>query len=142
MYNETIMTIQGRVATDPQVRQAGTSTVANFRVACTPRRHNRSDGTWSDGPTQWYSVSAWRLLGEHCARSLHRGDAVIVQGRLDAQTYVNKNNVEVLDLCIDATSVGHDLSWGTTTFTRYQSPQSEPAERTPFAEEPPVESAA
>ena len=68
--------------------------------------------------TQWYSVSAWRALGEHCAASLRRGDAVVVHGRLLHSTYVGKSGVEVLDLQIEAITVGHDLTRGSSTFQR------------------------
>jgi single-strand DNA-binding protein len=120
MYNETIVTLQGRVGTDVVLRQAAGATVANFRLACTPRRLNRQTGEWGDGPTQWYSVSTWRTLAEHCAASLHRGDAVIVHGRLDMRSYVNKSGVETLDISVDASSVGHDLTWGTSSYSRVQ----------------------
>ena len=77
MYNETIVTLQGRIGTDVVLRQAGGAAVANFRLACTPRRFHRQTGEWSDGPTQWYTVNAWRALGEHCQASLRRGDPVV-----------------------------------------------------------------
>lgn len=127
MYNETMVTLQGYVGGDLTVRQAGGATVANFRLACTPRRRAKDGDGWVDGPTQWYSVSAWRWLAEHCAESLHRGDAVLVHGRLDHRTYVNKSGVEVLDLCVEATVVGHDLSRGTSSFQRAQAPAAAPA---------------
>lgn len=130
MYNETIVTLQGRVGTDVVLRQAGGAAVANFRMAVTPRRFDRQRNEWGDGPTQWYSVSAWRALAEHCAASLHRGDAVIVHGKVDMRTYVNKAGVETLDVTVDAASVGHDLTWGTSAFTRVQRAASPPAEDT------------
>lgn len=119
MHNETYVTLQGNVGGAVTVRQAGGATVANFRLACTPRRRDK-DGVWSDGPTQWYSVSAWRWLAEHCAESLQRGDAVLVHGRLDMRTYINKAGVETLDVTVEASSVGHDLNRGTARFTRAQ----------------------
>lgn len=120
MYNETTVTLQGRVGGDVQLRSAGGTPVTTFRVACTPRRKDRETGDWADGPTQWYSVSAWRWLAEHCAESLRRGDAVIVHGRIDMRTYVNKAGVETLDVRVEAVTVGHDLSHGTSTFHRPQ----------------------
>ena len=41
-----------------------------------------------------------------------------MHGRLETRTYVNANNVEVLSFEIDAVHVGHDLSRGTSAFTR------------------------
>ncbi|MDO9457121.1 single-stranded DNA-binding protein [Nocardioides sp.] len=122
MYNETTVTLQGRVGNDVVLRDAGGAPVANFRVACTPRRFDRKNNEWSDGPTQWYSVTAWRWLAENCAMSLHRGDAVVVHGRVDMRTYVNKAGVETLDVQVEAVTIGHDLSRGTSTFHRPQAP--------------------
>jgi single-strand DNA-binding protein len=118
MINETVVTLQGWVGADPQLRQAGDSAVASIRVACTPRRFRRSTQEWVDGSTQWYTVNAWRTLGEHCARSLRRGDPVVVHGRLNAHTYVNKAGQQVTAFEVEADVVGHDLSKGVSEFAR------------------------
>jgi single-strand DNA-binding protein len=101
-------------------REVGDVPVASFRLACTPRKYNRRTDTWSDGLTQWYTVTAWRGLADNCASSLRRGDPVVVHGRLETRTFVNANNVEVLSFEIDAVHVGHDLHRGTSVFTRTQ----------------------
>jgi len=121
--NETLITLAGWLGNDVQLRQAGEVPVASFRVATTPRRFQRKTGTWVDGDTQWYTVNAWRNLADHCSRSLRRGDPVVVQGRLSQRRYVNKDNVEVISLEVDAVLVGHDLSKGVSAFTRRPSQQ-------------------
>jgi len=118
MSNDTIVTVQGWLAADPSVRVAGGHTVANFRIGCTPRRFHRGRQEWVDGETQWYSVSAWRTLAANCERSLHRGDPVVVQGRLQHRTYLNRNGVEVVALEIEALTVGHDLNRGVANFSK------------------------
>jgi single-strand DNA-binding protein len=126
MSNETMVTLQGYVGGDVQLRTAGETCVANIRVACTPRRYSRRTDEWIDGTTQWYTVNAWRALGEHCARSLRRGDPVIVHGRVNARSYINKNNIEVTSFEVEAVMVGHDLNRGVSQFTRV--PKAQPAE--------------
>ena len=116
--NDTTISLQGWLGSDVTLRRAGETQVARFRVACTPRRFQRSTEEWVDGATQWYSVSAWRTLGEHCHDSLRRGDPVIVHGRLQQRPYVNKSGVEVTALEIDAVLVGHDLTRGVTRFRK------------------------
>ena len=116
--NESMVTFQGWLGGEVRTQQAGGVLVARFRVASTPRRLNRSTGEWHDGPTQWYSVSAWRALGEHCAESLRRGDPVVVHGRLTQSSWVNQEGAEMTSLEVDASFVGHDLSRGTSDFTR------------------------
>ena len=120
---DTFVTLHGWLGNDVQVRQAGDAQVATFRLGCTPRRYQRRSDSWVNGPTQWYSVDAWRALGENCRDSLRRGDPVVVHGRLETRTYVNGNNVEVLAFEIDAVHVGHDLSRGTSAFTLVQREQ-------------------
>ena len=116
--NDSIITLRGNVGADPIVRSVGEVSVANFRIACTPRKLNRSTGEWSDGVTQWFTVSAWRQLGENVGRSLRKGDPVVVQGRLTARSYVNKDGLEVNTFEVEASVVGHDLNRGMSSLSR------------------------
>ena len=118
--SDSMITIRGWLGADVTLREVGEVPVASFRLACTPRKFNRRTETWSEGLTQWYTVTAWRALAQNCAASLRRGDPVVVHGRLETRTYVNGNDVEVLSFEIDAVHVGHDLSRGTSSFTRTQ----------------------
>lgn len=121
--NESLVTLQGWLGSDVTVRQAGESTVASFRLGCTPRRYSKKAEGWVDGETQWYSVNAWRALADHCAGSLRRGDPVVVFGRLNAEVWTNKAGIEVSSLTVDATFVGHDLNRGTSQFTKSPRPE-------------------
>jgi single-strand DNA-binding protein len=135
MSNDTMVTVQGWVAADPDLRSVSGYHVVSFRVGCTPRRFHRGRQEWVDQPTQWYSVSAWRDLAVNCATSLKKGQPVIVHGRLNHRTYVNKNDVEVVALEIDALTVGHDLTRGIGSFAKSpvkERPAPEPSEE-PFA---------
>ncbi len=62
-------------------------------------------------------MSAWRALGEHCKRSLHVGDPVVVHGRLSQRSY-DRDGVEVTVLEIEALAVGHDLTRGVSSFIK------------------------
>ncbi len=124
--NDCMITVRGWLGGDVTVRTAADVPVASFRLACTPRRYNRRTDSWSDGMTQWYTVTAWRGLADNCAASLRRGDPVVVHGRLEQRTYVNNNDVEVVSLEIEALHVGHDLSRGTSAFTRTPRPETVP----------------
>ncbi|MBM9460735.1 single-stranded DNA-binding protein [Nocardioides sp. zg-536] len=130
MANETTVTVQGWIGTVPVVRDVAGTTVLNFRLGCTPRHYNRTAGEWVDGETQWYGVSAWRRLAAHGAKSLKQGDPVLVHGRLNHRTYVNKNGVEAVSIEIEAVTIGHDLTRGVATFLK-----APPAEATAPARE-------
>jgi single-strand DNA-binding protein len=116
--NESLITLQGWLGSDVSLRQAGGATVASFRLGCTPRRYQKKTDSWVDGDTQWYTVNAWRALGENCDGSLRRGDPVVVSGRVNAETWTNKGGIEVTSFSIDASFVGHDLNRGRSEFTK------------------------
>ncbi|WP_127480230.1 single-stranded DNA-binding protein [Nocardioides pantholopis] len=126
--SDTLVTLQGWLGGDVTLRQAAGVPVASFRVACTPRRYQRSTDTWGDGPTQWYTVNVWRGLAENAARSLRRGDPVVLHGRLNLSVWVNAQGEEVTTFEVDAVHVGHDLSRGTSAFTRTPRPTREAAD--------------
>lgn len=116
--NETQVTLTGWLGNDVTSRPAGDAQVASFRLACTPRRFNRRTEEWSDADTQWYTVNAWRALGDNCAASLRRGDPVVVHGKLSAQRWTNSANIEVTTFEVEAAFVGHDLNRGTSSFVK------------------------
>lgn len=131
--NDSFITVQGYVGSNVLLRQAGDHKVASFRLGVTPRRLDRVTGEWHDGETQWYSVSAWRTLGENVTASLRKGDPVVVQGRLTARTWINASHAEVISYEIEATHVGHDLHRGTTHFQKNARPE---AEQEPATDQP------
>lgn len=118
MSSDVIVTLEGWVGNDPQSFTAGEVGLAKFRLGHTPRRYRRQTGDWENGETQWFTVTAWRQLGAHCLRSIHKGDPVIVRGRLTQRTWQNKAGEDVVSLEVEALSVGHDLSMGISNFVK------------------------
>ena len=50
--HEPQITVIGNVARPPKLRTvASGALVADFRLACTPRRQDKTSGDWSDGQT-------------------------------------------------------------------------------------------
>lgn len=120
--SDSMITLQGWVGSEPVVRQAGQAVVANFRLASTPRRFNRSAGEWvDDGVTQWFTVNAWRQLGTNVKASLRKGDPVVVHGRLVARSWLNQG-VETSAFEIEAAAIGHDLTKGCSLLQRNPRP--------------------
>lgn len=116
--NETVVTIIGNVCDEPARKiLEGGATVTNFRLASTARRFDRSSGTWTDGDSVFVTVACWRALGENVARSLTKGDPVVVHGRLCTRAY-ELNGQKRSSFELIASSVGHDLARGTTSFHR------------------------
>ena len=119
--NDTLVTLHGWVGSEVTFRDPHGISVANLRVASTPRL--RRDGRWVDGDTTWYSVTVWRQLADNVRSSIRKGDAVIVHGRLRTDTWERADGQQSTTLCIEASMVGHDLNRGTSTFTRAIRPE-------------------
>ncbi|MBU4216013.1 MAG: single-stranded DNA-binding protein [Actinobacteria bacterium] len=117
--NEPNLVLRGRVATGLSYRgeRDGRASFVSFRLAVTPSRRG-ADNAWSDGVTQWYTVKAWRATADNAARSLRKGDPVVVSGRLSAQEWTAADGTAMTDLAIAAETLGHDLRYGQTHFTR------------------------
>src|SRR4051812_38035586 len=80
------ITVAGNAVADPSLRfTGGGNPVANLRVASTERRHD--GGSWVDGPTTFLTATAWNALAEHVAETVHKGDRLLVQGRLTQRDY-------------------------------------------------------
>ncbi|MDR1449715.1 MAG: single-stranded DNA-binding protein [Propionibacteriaceae bacterium] len=111
------MTLTGYVGGDVDTRTTRVGVpVATFRVATTPSL--RRDNTWVDGATTWTTVTCFRSLAENVARSIKKGDPVIVGGRLRTQSWVDAAGENHERLVLEASQVGHDLSRGTSSFQR------------------------
>jgi single-strand DNA-binding protein len=119
--NEPIVTFQGWVG-DVVHRDTNRGSVANLRVGNTPRIR-KQNGDWVDGPTSWYSVTCWRTLADHVRDSVRKGEPVVVQGRLRADVWQREDGQSSTTYVVDATSIGHDLSRGTTVFVKAARPE-------------------
>ncbi|PRH78278.1 single-stranded DNA-binding protein [Streptomyces solincola] len=117
MPNDTMVTVTGNVATAVEYRDTATGGLAKFRFAATARRYDREKALWTDGPTSFYTVIAWRHLGANLAASVSVGDPLVVHGRLRVreEEWEGKRRTFV---DIDATAAGHDLTRGTSAFRR------------------------
>jgi single-strand DNA-binding protein len=73
------------------------------------------------GETNWYTVTAFRQLAQNVGSSVQKGDRVVVTGRLKIRKWESGQR-EGMVVEIDAEAIGHDLAWGTSTFTRIARP--------------------
>jgi single-strand DNA-binding protein len=110
--NETTITVIGNLTADPELRFTTSGTaVANFTVATTPRNFDRSSGEWRDAEPLFMRCTLWRQPAEHLAESLHRGDRVIVVGRLRQRSYDAREGDKRTVIECDATEVGASLTF-------------------------------
>lgn len=115
------ITLTGLVATTP--RHLTTSeglAITSFRLASSQRRFDRPSNRWVDGDTNWYTVSTFRALAENAAASVSKGDRVVVSGKLRIRDWENTDRSGTT-VEVEAETLGHDLSWGISTYTRNSS---------------------
>jgi single-strand DNA-binding protein len=111
------VTVVGWAASTPREVVGEGVAFTSFRVATTPRWYDSRQGTWTDGRTEWITVKAFRDAAFNIAASVHKGQPVIVQGRLRTEEWTGENGPRTT-LVLDAAAVGHDLTRGTAKFAR------------------------
>ncbi|MFD3412412.1 single-stranded DNA-binding protein [Streptomyces cyaneofuscatus] len=115
--NDTMVTLVGNAATAVEFRETATGGMARFRFAVTPRRRDRETQLWTDGPTSFYTVWAWRTLAANLAGSVAIGEPLLVHGRLKVREEEREGGRRTF-VDVEAVAVGHDLSRGTAAFRR------------------------
>jgi single-strand DNA-binding protein len=92
MANETVVTVIGNVVADPELRVTPSgASVVKLTVASTPRTLDRQTGEWRDSDALFMRCTAWRDLADNLAQTLHKGDRVIVHGRLKQENWEDKD---------------------------------------------------
>ena len=116
---DTQITLVGNIVAEPELRftPAGAA-VCNFRVASTPRTFNKTTNQWEDGEAMFLTCNVWRQAAENAAASLAKGMRVIVQGRLKARTFQNREGENRTVFEIDVDEVGPSLAFATATVNR------------------------
>jgi single-strand DNA-binding protein len=116
---DTVITVVGNLTADPELRFTPSgAAVANFTVASTPRTFDKNSNEWKDGEALFLRCSVWRQAAENVAESLHRGTAVIVQGRLKQRSYETKEGEKRTVYELDVDEVGPSLKWATAKVTK------------------------
>ena len=112
------ITVSGLVATTPRhLVSADGMPITSFRLACSNRRFDRSLMKWVDGETNWFTITSFKQLAINTATSVSKGDRIIVSGKLRVRDWDNGERAGT-SVEIEAELVGHDLTWGSSVFTR------------------------
>jgi single-strand DNA-binding protein len=134
------VTLVGYVAQDPNIRTTATGKqLTKVRVGTTPRYRDSETGQWRDAESSYYTITCWNKLAAHVRASLHKGDPVIVKGKLRTSTFEDKNGQLKTSVEITADTMGHDLSRGPANYMRVQSrrvSEEDDQARGEFAENP------
>ncbi|MBY5960131.1 single-stranded DNA-binding protein [Membranicola marinus] len=84
--------IIGRLGRDVELKTTqGDKKLANMNVAVN-RYYTNAIGQKVEN-TDWFRVVAWGKMAENMANILHKGDEVMIQGRLATRSYEDKNKI-------------------------------------------------
>ena len=75
----------GNVAADPEIKTAGTDTVANFRIGCSESWTDKNGAKQTT--TEWVSLVAWRKLAEIIEKYVKKGQLVYVEGKMKTRNW-------------------------------------------------------
>jgi len=124
------LTIIGNLTRDPELRttQSGVS-VCTFTVAVNRRRTQNQQQPEAD----FFRVSAWRELGENCAKWLIKGKKVAVVGPVSVSTYQGNDGKTYANLEVLAQDVEFLSPAGQTEIAPQAAPQQAQQTQMPIA---------
>lgn len=96
----------GNLTKDPELRTTQTGiSVCSFSVAVNKPLTKAQREAGQQPQAKYYRVSAWRELGENCAKYLAKGRKVYVCGSVDVSTYTGNDGMVHANLEVQANEV-------------------------------------
>ena len=81
------VTLIGRLAADPELRQTGEGTnVTNFTLAVT----RPYSGKESETQTDWIDIVAWRNTAEFVCKYFQKGSPIVIEGSIQTRMWEDK----------------------------------------------------
>ena len=81
----------GRLGGEPTVRDTKSGKVARFSIAI---NEQFTENGQSRTNTQWHNIVAWRKLAEKIESSCHKGNEVMICGKLTSHSYEDQNKIK------------------------------------------------
>ena len=82
----------GNLGKDPETRTLESGTVmCRFSLATTETYKNRQSGE-KTSHTEWHNIVLWRTLAEVADKYLHKGDKVLIEGRIRSRSWEDKES--------------------------------------------------
>jgi single-strand DNA-binding protein len=109
MAQDNTVTLTGNLTKDPELRYTtGGRGVASFGLAV--NRRYQVNGEWQE-QVSFFNVVAWADLGENAAASLHKGNRVMVTGRLEQRSFDTREGEKRNITEVIADDLGPSLRW-------------------------------
>lgn len=112
------ISVAGLVATTPRnITTTDGVEMTSFRLASSSRTFDRKLNKWTDGETNWYTITSQGTLAKNVYASIHKGDRITLTGKLVIRDWDNGDRIGT-SVEIEVDAIGHDLTWGESTFKR------------------------
>jgi len=111
MASDATIQIEGNLTRDPNLRCTSTGRpVASFGVAVRQSEKDESaENGWRETAPIFFDVTVWNTLAENAAETLHKGNRVVVTGRLEQPRYTGNDGTERTTLSITGDTLGRSL---------------------------------
>ncbi|MCE7884017.1 MAG: single-stranded DNA-binding protein [Actinobacteria bacterium ATB1] len=118
MASDNQVTVVGNLTDEPELRFTPSGqALCRFSIANNRRWQDRSTGEWKE-EASFFNVVTWRDLAENVSASLHKGDRVVISGRLQQRSWENQQGERRSTVEITADEIGPSLRWATADVTR------------------------
>ena len=115
----TTVTLVGNLTREPEIRFTATGQpTVTVGVAVNRRRQSKSNVNEVTESVSFFTVVAWGTLAENVAESLGKGARVVVTGRLEQRTWLDKDGERHTVYEVVADEVGPSLRWATARVQR------------------------
>jgi len=126
------ITIIGNLTRDPELRTTTSGvSVCSFTVAVNRRLSAQQRQNGQQAEADYFRVTAWRELGENCAKYLAKGRKVCVVGAVSVSTYTGNDNITRATLEVQAQEVEFLTPRGEADATQQAAPQYAPQQAAP-----------
>jgi len=113
---DSVVTLAGNITRDPEERVTTSGrSVVSFSLAV--NRKFQVSGEWQE-QISFFNVTCWGELADNVAASLHKGDRVVIAGRLEQRSYEDKDGNKRQAVDVIATEVGPSLRWARANVVR------------------------
>ncbi len=101
-FDINTVTVSGNLCRDPELRNLPSGqSVCSLRIAHN-ERYKDASGEWADR-TAYFDVTIWSGLGEWMGKNLHKGQKVVVSGRLRWREWEQDGNKrQAVDITADS----------------------------------------
>lgn len=127
MLNDIRMTISGNVTREPEVkfRRSDGRPFTVVPIAVNERRYDQQTNQYVQTGTTYYDIICPGTLGGNVLHSVTVGTPVVAHGRFSVHEWAT-DTARGARPQVRADSLGVDLTWGTTSYTRGSQPYPAP----------------